>query len=43
MGYLFLELNVVNWKYDVESRNVELLNNDTKILSFEINNIWSYN
>lgn len=42
-AYLFLELNVVNWKYDVESRNVELLNNDTKILSFEINNIWNYN
>lgn len=40
--YLFLELDVVNWKYDIESREVELLNNDTKILSFEMNNIWNY-
>lgn len=40
--YLFLELDVVNWEYDDETRIIEVSNNNSKIMFFYIDDIWNY-
>lgn len=40
--YLFLVIDSENWEYNDETKEFSVLNNNSKLLSFNINNNWIY-
>jgi len=40
--YLFLVIDSINWSYDEISKKISVINNNSSLLSFDINTAWNF-